>query len=150
MSKIIMTHSVEETLRIQTAKLNQQLNKLLEQNTRILELEAERDELAAELAEETETADNWRRLALQFDGHRMQAMSMLKMVASGQFDIEEVERFVAAAPVSGNEHLRQIQADAGRAGFIAGYSSFALYDTPFHANKKADQYAERIRKGGTE
>jgi hypothetical protein len=48
MSEIINTHSVEETLRIQTLKLNQQLNKLLEQNTRILQLEAERDALAAQ------------------------------------------------------------------------------------------------------
>lgn len=49
MSKIVMTHSVEETLQIQTVKLNQQLNMLLEQNTRILELEAECKSLTAQL-----------------------------------------------------------------------------------------------------
>lgn len=43
MSELKPLYSVEETLRIQTTKLNQQLNKLLEQNTQIIELTAERD-----------------------------------------------------------------------------------------------------------
>lgn len=49
MSEMVMTHSVEETMKIQTIKLNQQLNMLLEQNTRILELEAECKSLTAQL-----------------------------------------------------------------------------------------------------
>lgn len=66
----------------------------------------------AELQEEVEALKYWRKLALQFDGHRMNAMSMLKLVATGKFDMEEVRRFIAAAPVSGDEHLRQVRADA--------------------------------------
>lgn len=51
MSESKMIYSVEETLRIQTVKLNQQLNKLLEQNTQIIELTAERDAALAQNAD---------------------------------------------------------------------------------------------------
>lgn len=70
------------------------------------------EEQCKALAAQVENLKDWRRLALQFDGHRMQAMSMLKMVASGNFDLEDVRQFVAAAPVSGGEHLAQIRAEA--------------------------------------
>ena len=39
-------------------------------------------ELLEALAEETEAAENWRRLALQFDHHRMQALGHLKAVVN--------------------------------------------------------------------
>ena len=51
MSELKPLYSVEETLRIQTVKLNQQLNKLLEQNTQIIELTSQRDNALAQNAE---------------------------------------------------------------------------------------------------
>lgn len=82
----------------------------------------------AELADDVEGLTHWRRLALQFDGHRMQAMCMLKLVASGKFDIEEVKTFVAAAPVCGDEHLRDVKAEAviGAVKYCNHYMAFPV------------------------
>jgi len=114
----------------------------------ISELEREKAELVAQV----EALKDWRRLALQFDGHRMQAMCVLKAVAAGSAAIYEVNEFIAKAPVSGTDHLNQIKAEAGRAGFIAGYDScwFQHYGTraPDHATAySADQYSASIAKG---
>ena len=49
MSEIKTTHSTEETLHIQTLKLGQQLQRIIAQDARILELESERDALAAQV-----------------------------------------------------------------------------------------------------
>lgn len=58
----------------------------------------------------------WRRLALQFDGHRMQAMGLLKLgvitlrggnAAALTNYLKEVETFVAAPPLSGEAVLQQ-------------------------------------------
>jgi hypothetical protein len=49
MSEIRMTHSVEETLRIQGVKLQQQLQRQIEQDARIMELEAENAKLHGRL-----------------------------------------------------------------------------------------------------
>lgn len=102
----------------------------------------------AELQEEVEALKYWRKLALQFDGHRMNAMSMLKMVATGNFDMEEVRKFIAAAPVSGDKHLTEIRAQAGRAGYIKGaneWCEFPYENSPYVFNA-ADQYANRVRE----
>ena len=49
--------------------------------------------------------------------------------------------------------LAQVKADAGRAGLVAGYE--IGYTQGWHgfsgdASEESDQYAERIRQGGTE
>ena len=64
------------------------------------------------LTAQVEALKDWRRLALQFDGHRMQAMCMLKSVAAGSAAIYEVNDFIAKAPVSGADHLNQIKVEA--------------------------------------
>jgi hypothetical protein len=87
-----------------------------QQRDRIAELEREK----AALAWQVEALKDWRRLALQFDGHRMQAMCMLKAVAAGSAAIYEVNEFIAKAPVFGTEHLNQIKAEAGVAGLRHG------------------------------
>lgn len=46
MSEIKSSHSVEEKLHIQTLKLGRQLKRIIEQDARIVDLEAERDALA--------------------------------------------------------------------------------------------------------
>ncbi|QIL68911.1 hypothetical protein G7048_19095 [Diaphorobacter sp. HDW4B] len=68
---------------------------------RIAELEAERDE-------ERESANEWRRLALQFDGHRMQALGHLRVMLKNPFDhCMAVTEFLEAPPLSGEEVLAQ-------------------------------------------
>ncbi|KAF1019667.1 MAG: hypothetical protein GAK30_02983 [Paracidovorax wautersii] len=63
-----------------------------------------------------DTADEWRRLALQFDGHRMQAIGLLKLIAhtlkggekfSAPLIEKDIESFLAAVPLSGEEVLAQ-------------------------------------------
>ena len=64
----------------------------------------------AELAEETEAAENWRRLALQFDNHRMQAIGHLKAVTNPAacFDkYKAAKAFLNAPPLGGEEVLAQ-------------------------------------------
>lgn len=51
---------------------------------------------------------DWRRLALQFDGHRMQALGHLKaMVQDPAAHTPVVEQFLAAGPLSGEEVLAE-------------------------------------------
>ena len=67
-------------------------------------------ELLGELVEETEAADNWRRLALQFDNHRMQAIGHLKAVTNPAacFDkYKAAKAFLSAPPLGGEEVLAQ-------------------------------------------
>ena len=72
--------------------------------------EQELQKLREELAEETEAAENWRRLALQFDNHRMQAIGHLKAVTnpSACFDkYKAAKAFLSAPPLGGEEVLAQ-------------------------------------------
>ena len=97
---------------------------LRSQHTRIAELEAQLSAIAhtaegataqtetllAELAEKTEAADNWRRLALQFDNHRMQALGHLKAVLHPDSSVDEyktAELFLKASPLDGESVLAQ-------------------------------------------
>lgn len=98
-----------------------------------------------DLTDEVEALKDWRRLAMQFDGHRMQAMSMLKMIATGNFDVEEVRQFIAAAPVSGNEHLKTLRVQA----FLAGVEArrVAILNDE-QAKIKAEQFAESTAANG--
>jgi hypothetical protein len=71
---------------------------------------AQTETLRAELADETEAADNWRRLALQFDNHRMQALGHLKAVVNpgAVFDAYKAAKaFLNAPPLDGEEVLAQ-------------------------------------------
>ena len=64
----------------------------------------------AELAEETEATENWRRLALQLDNHRMQAIGHLKAVTNPAacFDkYKAAKAFLNAPPLGGEEVLAQ-------------------------------------------
>ena len=72
--------------------------------------ESELKKLRAELAEETEAAENWRKLALQFDNHRMQAIGHLKAVTNPAacFDkYKAAKAFLSAPPLGGEEVLAQ-------------------------------------------
>ena len=79
-------------------------------NAEIQRQESELKKLRAELAEETEAAENWRRLALQFDNHRMQAIGHLKAVTNPAacFDkYKAAKAFLSAPPLGGEEVLAQ-------------------------------------------
>ena len=95
---------------------------LRSQHARIAELEAQLSAIAhtaegataqtetlrAELAEETEAAENWRRLALQFDNHRLQALGHLKAILRPDSSVDEyktAELFLKAPPLDGESVL---------------------------------------------
>ena len=63
--------------------------------------------MAAEEPQES-SADGWRRLALQFDGHRMNALGHLRcMIQDPAAHKAVAEAFLAAPPLSGQEVLEQ-------------------------------------------
>lgn len=65
------------------------------------------DEVLDDEPEES-AEDGWRRLALQFDNHRLQALWHLKaMLKDPEKHREQVEKFLAAGPLSGEEVLAQ-------------------------------------------
>ena len=71
---------------------------------------AQTETLRAELAEETEAADNWRKLALQFDNHRLQALGHLKAILHPDSSVDEyktAELFLKAPPLDGESVLAQ-------------------------------------------
>lgn len=71
---------------------------------------AQIETLRSELAEEKEAADNWRRLALQFDNHRLQALWHLKCILHEDSSVDEykaAEQFLAAPPLDGQAVLAQ-------------------------------------------
>ena len=73
-------------------------------------LDAQTETLRAELAEETEAAENWRRLALQFDHHRLQALGHLKAIPHPDSSVDEyktAELFLKAPPLDGESVLAQ-------------------------------------------
>lgn len=137
-----MLHSVDVTLRIQSAKLKQQLNKLLEQNMQILELTAERDAALAqveqlkgikpEMPPRPPHGDGLPRFGIKWNGE-------YEPISTPMNDGYWTPYHLA------QKHLREIQAEAGRAGFVAG--SNRIYMTVEDKYRAADQYAERVKAG---
>jgi len=67
-------------------------------------------EQRAEAAEaKLETENKWRDLALQFDGHRMQAISLLKMIVNDapEKQFTSVRNFLKCGPLSGEEVMNE-------------------------------------------
>jgi len=54
-----------------------------------------------------ESNNEWRRLALQFDGHRMQALWHLEALLKDPSHAEQARAFLSAPPLSGEEVLKQ-------------------------------------------
>lgn len=64
-------------------------------------------ELGRELRRDESDTD-WRRLAMQFDGHRMQALGNLRlMVQDPQGHRAQAEAFLSAGPLSGEKVLEE-------------------------------------------
>lgn len=56
-----------------------------------------------QLVEDEATESQWRNLALQFDGHRMQAMALIKLVATGQATAADCATFAALPPIPAHQ-----------------------------------------------
>lgn len=74
-----------------------------------------------------DAAAEWRRLAVQFDGHRMQALSHLQaMLADPALHAESARAFLKAPPLSGAEVLAERiaalqQASPAPVGVVTGF-----------------------------
>lgn len=111
------------------------------------------------------TADEVRRIVVERDAALSQNAELVAMVTvqaeflrhvkkclakNGEYaplTHKEIDDLIAATPT---QHLRQIQAEAGRAGFIAGVS---LYDSGYTISSdeieaEANKYAAKVRQGG--
>jgi hypothetical protein len=72
------------------------------------------------LLDECESGEQWRNLALQFDMHRMQAMALIRMVASGAASSSQCYEFAARAPIPGHEITERLaKAEAERDAALA-------------------------------
>ena len=79
------------------------------------------DGLRGEVAEQEETANQWRELALQFDRHRMTAMAHIRAAASGDKSaIEALGVFAALPPIPGHEITAERDRQAQRIGELVG------------------------------
>ncbi len=56
------------------------------------------DDLEAEVADLNYSNKNWRKLAIQFDMHRIEAMSTIRGVVAGTITVEDCKKFLAAPP----------------------------------------------------
>ncbi|MFC3208087.1 hypothetical protein [Aquamicrobium soli] len=65
---------------------------------------------------EEDTESQWRDLALQFDGHRIQAMCLLRAIAADKAGKAEIEVFLSAPPLSGEQVLADRIAAIGAGG----------------------------------
>ena len=79
------------------------------------------DGLRVDVAEQEETANQWRELALQFDRHRMTAMAHIRAAASGDKSaIEALGVFAALPPIPGHEITAERDQQAQRIGELEG------------------------------
>lgn len=148
MSELKPLYSVEEALRIQTTKLNQQLNKLLEQNTQIIELTTERDSALAQNAELVAQVEAIKSaLELAF-------ISVKTCYKQGWAPYRDVSTAEKALKLTPTQHLRDRDAEKGRAGFVAGATTGARphpdtekSHTDYLLSLDADEYAEKVRRG---
>ncbi len=143
MSEIKSNHSAEETLHIQSRILGQQLKRILEQDARIIALETERNELAAQLVAVKEgggtgqspCAKFCESVALKKDFERLKAerdalAAQGEAFSSAQSDLREIKAEVIEKAV---RKLRFVQADGGNRWAIRYFDLLA--------------YADKVRKG---
>lgn len=120
--------------------LNEKINVLTAENAR---LQGEVDALAAQFEALRDSLDkiaNWTECTAEF---------RINYGSNGERDFY---RRVAADALAKTpqHHLREVRAEAGRAGYIAGATdAMAEYNAPmpFNLDRCADQYAASIRNG---
>jgi hypothetical protein len=102
-------------------------------------------------ADDEEATDAWRRLALQFDGHRMQALGHLRaMLADPQAHAERAAEFLAAPPLSGEqvlaERIRALAAPQARPSDDELWDQTLAERDEYHdiADKLADAIADHL------
>ena len=89
-----------------------------------------------------------------------QAKIAIRQCSRKDFYIDEIEKLDDIIDKAPQQHLRELRAEAGRAGFVAGATDAAAYiakqlqsgatDINLELAPPADKYAETIRQGGTE
>lgn len=104
---------------------------------------ARRGYLAAMQAQQAEDTDaEWRRLALQFDGHRMQALAHLRcLLENHEGHADAVRAFLAAPPLSGEQVLNERIA-AMYQSTDDWQPSGIEYDRSIHGNPDAGAWAK--------
>lgn len=77
------------------------------------------------LLDECESGEQWRNFALQCDMHRMQAMALIRMVASGIASSSQCFEFAARPPIPGHEIIdRMSKAEAERDAALAELEAY--------------------------
>ncbi|NDV50390.1 hypothetical protein [Salipiger sp. PrR003] len=108
----------DEIVRL-TDRIQRQQGELSEAKAALAAAESTAAEKEAELDNEEDDIDvgaEWRRLALQFDGHRVQALWHLRKVLHvGEVHREDIEAFLNEAPLSGEDVLKERIAAIGAA-----------------------------------
>lgn len=96
----------------------------------------QKDALIAKLTEqveEQETALEWRRLALQFDGHRMLAIWHLKaMVADPEEHLASAQEFLKEGPLSGEKVLEERILAMAKLNVPKGYALTFIGPQTYH------------------
>jgi hypothetical protein len=149
--------NARQLVQTQAAKLNNQLQTLLKRDARIFELEAERDALALQLKASEENAHQQRDMKAKAREQRDALVSKMvlmhesvsqavNLIPAGAIDI--ISNLKAAQDMNTAQALAEIRAEAGRAGFVAGFNKWLENQENYKIRQFADEYAEQIRQGG--
>lgn len=111
----------------------------------VLELKAERDALAAQVEASNKVLGSLLKTPLGFGGSLQADGQFYYKVAESVF-----EKAKAALSKTPQQCLRDVQAEAGRKGFIAGYDAGYEYRFSGIGDELADEYAAKLRQGGAE
>jgi hypothetical protein len=123
---------------------------LLEQQAEIEKLKAERDALAAQV----EVLQQHRRELLDLIYNNAIGQVAMSYPIDGEamakhaFSITGIDATSTAKELTPAACLAEMRAEAGRAGFIAGFNVCHNYEGQMDLSELSDQYAERIRQGG--
>lgn len=105
---------------------------------------AERDALAAQVEALTAHGNALATAASMATG----AMAVGSPVT--KFCVEAVKRFNAVKASTPQQCLRDVKAEAGRAGYLQGYEDSMMTKFDGFSKELADEYAAKVREGGTE
>ncbi|EOC0754083.1 hypothetical protein ACI072_001881 [Cronobacter sakazakii] len=112
----------------------------------LLALRKEREK--AEPVADDDSEIKWRELALQFDGHRMQAICFLKQILKElpEAEFSSARDFLKSGPLSGEEVLRNRIAALAQPATIAHDERYQQLSELYHAQeKRLFKLAQRIK-----
>lgn len=144
---------LNELVQVQTTKLNQQLQTLLAKDDEIIRVKSERDALAAQAEALRSAIEPFATGGVCSAIDREDYSIMRERIKDwhGAIEFKKAQDAYNSTP---QQCLRDVQAEAGRAGFIAGFNfSYEGFNSEYGASEKvistlADEYAATVRKGG--